>query len=743
MIMRDLLSIADGESPISTPLTLFLVQLLVVVSFSKLLGLLLRKVKQPMVIAEVITGIILGPSVFGHIPNYSKILFPASSIATFNVIAQVGLIIFLFIVGLELDVAVMKKNMGVAMFISLTAIVTPFLLGLASSYAIYKLAPVDPNVSFASFLLFVGVAMSITAFPVLARIMTESKLIRTRVGVMALSAAAVDDVIAWCILAIVVAIARATSALSALYTFLMLLAFLAVMFLLRFLLHRFAARRQTFAVIRLPVLVMVFLMVFLCAWYTEIIGVHAIFGGFVWGICVPRTYGFNHKLIERIEDIIVIVFLPLYFTYSGLRTNISSLNDGTSVGLTILIIFTACVGKIVGATAAARIAKNSWRESFTIGILMNTKGLVELIVLNVGLDVGVLNTKVFSMFVIMAIVTTVLTQPLLHFVYLRHIKQELKEKSNEKEKSKFSLVSVAVNNQKTLRHMVKLCCSVYQESVNMKVTALLLQEVSDRPSSFLQRIKPQFTEWKQRRESQMNLIRDTVDMDPETGMSLPTPEEAETSEELKIAPSVKSVKFELSSKIVEAVSAPMELVDYLEGRHVDVLLFVAQAQGAKQLLPSLVNTISIAKLEQLVARAFDFDVPELAVIRHSLENSKQTVAVLVENSMKLPIKKVLWIVNKQREAAFMAPILTNMSGTDVTILSVEYPEAVPQGAMKFVTTAKPFEDGLEHIQNYDLVVLAGNRATLDDFSSVYVNSAQKKPVLIVYPPKSELTVDLP
>ncbi|KAF2072448.1 hypothetical protein CYY_006241 [Polysphondylium violaceum] len=422
-------SITNGLNPLASPLTLFIVQLLIIVIVSRVLNYILSYVKQPPVIAEVITGILLGPSVLSRAKAFQDNVFPVGTSTGFtvlNVIANIGLIFFMFMIGLEVDAGILKKNIRNSMIISLSSIILPFAMGIGLAAALFDtLAPAGHE--FGIFCVFVGVAISITAFPVLARILTERNLMHSKVGVISLAAASVDDVIAWILLAVVVSYAKNTgsgSNLTALWTFLLLAAFIAFMFLPVRMALSYIYRNWVKTQAHKHNLIIVLLMcMFASAFFTEVIGVHAIFGAFILGVVVPREDSFHLLITERIETIVTIVLLPLYFTFSGLRTNLSSINSAMAGGLTIVIICVACIGKITGATLASKFCGNGWRESFTVGFLMNTKGLVELIVLNIGLDIGILDQTLFTMFVVMALVTTFITTPVVHFIWTKYQKE--------------------------------------------------------------------------------------------------------------------------------------------------------------------------------------------------------------------------------------------------------------------------------------------------------------------------------
>ncbi|KAJ2081040.1 K(+)/H(+) antiporter [Coemansia sp. RSA 988] len=416
-------SIISGRNPIavstSDPLALFIVQLLIIVCICRFLHLFLRWVYQPTVISEIIGGILLGPTVLGRWKEFSENVFPKDSLVNLNLVANFGLVLFLFMVGLELDPRILKRNFHRSLAISGAGIILPFGLGVATSYALFHVIE-DGDGDFVTFLLFCGVAMAITAFPVLARILIEQNLLKTTVGSISISAAAIDDVVSWCLLALVIALTNNSSGITALWVFLVGSGWTLFVLLLVKPLYMWYLGRNGVLKGREPtqlVLFVTFMMVLISAFFTDAIGIHAIFGGFLVGIIVPHDGGFAIKVTEKIEDTVQIFFLPIYFALSGLKTNLSDLNDGKTWGLLILICFVAFFGKIVGCTLAARFSKFTWRESLTIGFLMNCKGLVELIVLNIGLDAGVINSKIFTMMVVKALVTTFVTTPAVVWLY--------------------------------------------------------------------------------------------------------------------------------------------------------------------------------------------------------------------------------------------------------------------------------------------------------------------------------------
>eukprot|EP00027_Filamoeba_sp_ATCC50430_P004815 CAMPEP_0168560814 /NCGR_PEP_ID=MMETSP0413-20121227/11262_1 /TAXON_ID=136452 /ORGANISM="Filamoeba nolandi, Strain NC-AS-23-1" /LENGTH=792 /DNA_ID=CAMNT_0008592143 /DNA_START=9 /DNA_END=2387 /DNA_ORIENTATION=- len=418
-----------GEIGEQDELSLFLLEVMTIIVLSRVLSFFMKKyLKQPSVVAELISGIILGPTALGKIPNFSAWLFPLTEMPIINVIAQIGIIFFMFIIGIELDPKLMRNKLKSGAIISISSIATPFVLGILFSFVLHK-DNHGENGSFAAFLLFFSVSVSITAFPVLARILTEEKLLTSRVGTLALSAAAINDVIGWLILAFAVSVGSGGTALSAVWTTLAAFGFLAFMavvvrYALGVVQERFLPK---YKFLRQNVVVFTFFILLASAYCTEIIGIHALFGAFTFGAVFPKK---NPQLVEslvhKIEDVVVVFLLPVYFVFTGLRTDLTLLNDGQAWLMALIVLVVACAGKIGGAGIAAKFAGLTFREALTIGILMDTRGLVELIVLNIGLDLGIINKKMFAAEVVMALVTTFATSPLVHFLYTRPvIKQEI------------------------------------------------------------------------------------------------------------------------------------------------------------------------------------------------------------------------------------------------------------------------------------------------------------------------------
>ena len=399
------------------PLAILLIQITTIILVARFCGWIFRKIGQPSVIGEIIAGIILGPSLLGmYFPEFSLALFPSDSMGNLKFLSQIGLILFMFVIGMELDMKVLKNKANDAVVISHASIVFPFALGIGLSYFVYnRFAP--EGINFLSFSLFMGIAMSITAFPVLARIVQERGIHKTKLGAIVITCAAADDITAWCILAVVIAIVKAGNFVSSLYIISLALIFVGVMlFIVKPFLKRIGDLYGSKDNIGKPVVAIFFLILILASYCTEVIGIHALFGAFMTGVIMPDVSKFRSIFIEKVEDVSVILLLPLFFVFTGLKTEVGLLNDPYLWQVTGAIIFVAVVGKFFGSALAAKFVGQNWRDSLTIGALMNTRGLMELIVLNIGLELKVLTPEVFTMMVIMALVTTFMTGPALNLI---------------------------------------------------------------------------------------------------------------------------------------------------------------------------------------------------------------------------------------------------------------------------------------------------------------------------------------
>jgi Kef-type K+ transport system membrane component KefB len=477
------------------PLALLLFQIIVIVLVARIFGWIFRKIGQPSVIGEIIAGIVLGPSLFGlYFPDMKDALFPLASLGNLQMLSQVGLILFMFVIGMELDLKALKNKANEAVVISHASIVIPFALGIGLSYLIYpNFVPKEIDtatgivafkIPFLSFSLFMGIAMSITAFPVLARIVQERGIHKTKLGTIVITCAAADDITAWCILAAVIAIVKAGSFISSLYVIgLAVVYVMGMLFVVKPFLKRIGELYSKKDNIKKSVVAIFFLTLIVSAYLTEIIGIHALFGAFMTGAIMPDISKFRNVFIEKVEDIAVILFLPLFFVFTGLNTNIGLLNDAYLWKVTGLIISVAVVGKFFGSALAAKFVGQNWRDSLTIGALMNTRGLMELVVLNIGLDLGVLSPKVFTMMVIMALVTTFMTGPLLDIINFIFKSREYIIPSEVKKGSKFKILISFGNNEKG-KSLLRLANSlVKNEPEDANITAMHLT-MSDEMHSY-------------------------------------------------------------------------------------------------------------------------------------------------------------------------------------------------------------------------------------------------------------------
>ena len=394
-------------------------QIAVILVAARIVGFLFQKINQPQVMGEMVAGILLGPSLLGWLaPGVSAALFPPASLSYLNALSQVGLVVFMFVVGLALNPSELHGYGHAAVLTSHVSIVAPFCLGgLTALYLYPRLS--DDGVTFTGFALFMGAAMSITAFPVLARILSERGLVRSRMGTLAIACAAVDDVTGWCILAYIVVLVRVThAARPAWVTIAGSIAYVLIMlFVVRRILPAFerAFRKRDRLTDNLVATIVV--LVLASALATEWLGIHLLFGAFLMGAIMPKTPEFTRYLLHKFESVTVVLLLPLFFAYTGLRTRIG-VGGGRAIWFySAIVIVVAITGKLGGSMFAARLAGMPWREAASLAILMNTRGLMELVILNIGLDIGVISPAMFSIMVLMALVTTFMTTPLLEWVY--------------------------------------------------------------------------------------------------------------------------------------------------------------------------------------------------------------------------------------------------------------------------------------------------------------------------------------
>lgn len=401
----------------SHPLSIALLQIIIIIAISRIFSYMMRLVGQPAVIGEILAGIFLGPSLLGAVfPEVWSAVFPLASLQNLHAMSTIGLSLFMFIIGLELDISMLNSRVQTALFVSHASILVPFFMGVVLAHYLYTdFAP--GGVSFLTYGLFMGVSMSITAFPVLARIIQERGLSRTPLGVMAITCAATDDITAWCILAVVIAIAKAGTISSALLTLVLAALYVTFMFkVIKPLLLRFSQIFTRKNKIGRPFVAISILLLLTSAYVAEIIGIHALFGAFLAGVTIPQDVKIRETLREKIEDVSLLLFLPIFFAFTGLRTQIGLLVSDGLWHICALVLLVAVSGKILGTLFSARIMGQSWRNSLALGALMNTRGLMELVVLNIGYDLGIITPEIFVVLVIMAVSTTFMTGPLLNLI---------------------------------------------------------------------------------------------------------------------------------------------------------------------------------------------------------------------------------------------------------------------------------------------------------------------------------------
>lgn len=466
------------------PLAILLAQIVMIILTARIFGWFFKRIGQPTVIGEIIAGIVLGPSLVGmYFPEFSVALFPEESLGNLKFLSQIGLILFMFVIGMELDVKVLKNKASEAVVISHASIVIPFAMGIGLSYFVYnQFAPA--GVEFLSFSLFMGIAMSITAFPVLARIVQEREIHKTRLGAIVITCAAADDITAWCLLAVVIAIVKAGDFVGSLYVIsLAFLYVLVMLYVVKPFLKRIGDLYAEKENVGKPVMALFLLLLIMSSYATEVIGIHALFGGFMMGAIMPDITKFRMIFIEKVEDVSVILLLPLFFVFTGLHTQVGLINDPYLWKVTGAIIGVAVVGKFLGSALAARFVGQNWHDSLTIGALMNTRGLMELIVLNIGLELKVLTPEVFTMMVIMALVTTFMTGPALNvlgFIFKNKSEAAPAEVIDE---SKYRILISFGNNEKG-KSLLRLANGLTKKQKKASVITAMHLSQSDELHSF-------------------------------------------------------------------------------------------------------------------------------------------------------------------------------------------------------------------------------------------------------------------
>lgn len=400
----------------------FFLQLTVILAACKLAGLAAQRVGQPQVVGEMIAGVVLGPSLLGRVaPELQSDLFPTG---TSNVVlytaAQVGLVLYMFIIGLNFDVDHVRQRAGTAAAVSITGTVAPLAVGALAAIPLLGAGGFfGDGVNLGMAMMFLGASIAITAFPMLARIIFEKKLTGTSLGTLALACGATADAISWCILAAVLAIHRSSPMLAVVAIGGGLLYTVVLLTIGRRGLSPLGRMADDNRAVTPSMLSTVLILLMACAWFTDVIGIYAIFGAFILGVAMPSGF-FATDLTDKLEPLTTKLLLPLFFVYSGLNTQIGLVNSPALWGVTLGLIVVAVVGKGVACAVAARLSKVPTRESVALGALMNARGLIELILLNIGLEAGIITPTLFTILVLVAVVTTLMTSPIFEWVYGRH-----------------------------------------------------------------------------------------------------------------------------------------------------------------------------------------------------------------------------------------------------------------------------------------------------------------------------------
>ncbi|MDO9633471.1 MAG: cation:proton antiporter [Paludibacter sp.] len=463
------------------PLAMLLMQIIAILIVSRIAGWFFIKIGQPTVIGEILAGILLGPSLLGlFYPETYNFLFAPESLGNLYILSQVGLVLFMFVIGMELNIGMLRSKMGTTYVISHASIIIPYFLGMLFAYFVYE-EFASGQTDFLSFALFIGISMSITAFPVLARIVQEKGLTKTHLGQISIACAAFDDVTAWCILAAVIAIAKTGSIASSLFTIGLAVSYILFMlYVIKPFLKKIGNIYSNKEVINKSVIAFIFLILTLSAFATQLIGIHALFGAFLAGVIMPELPKFRKLIIDKIEDVALTLLLPLFFVYTGLRTEIGLLNTPHLWWITTVLILFAIAGKFFGGALSAKLMGESWRDSLSIGTLMNTRGLMEIVVLNIGYEMGILPKPIFVMLVLMALVTTFMTTPLLSLIQKIFPEKNLEEEYHKHQARGIFKVLIALGNPENGKALINVAKSVLDGVKNtLSVTALHITPGSD------------------------------------------------------------------------------------------------------------------------------------------------------------------------------------------------------------------------------------------------------------------------
>ena len=428
---------------IQSPFGILLLQIMVILLFCRIFSGIFRLIRQPTVVGEILAGIVLGPSILGYFfPQISGFLFPVSSLGNIELLSQFGLILFMFVIGMELDIDHVRKKLKETILISHTSIIIPFFGGMLIAYFIYDNYAAHQT-PFLPFALFIGIALSITAFPVLARIIQEKGLTKSHLGTITLASAANGDITAWCLLAVVVAIAQTNGLLSAVYNIFFSAVYMLCMFLvIRPFMRMIGQIYHNEEIIDKRLVAFIFFVLIISSFLTKSLGLHALFGAFMAGVIMPADIKFRKIMSEKVEGVALALFLPLFFVSTGLKTEIGLLNSPELWQLCGLFILIAILGKVCSATLTARFVGETWKDSLYIGALMNTRGLNELIILTIGYELKILPQPIFVMFVIMTLVTTFMTNPIVGFIqFCFRVKEKVPElKKPERQKGIFKIL---------------------------------------------------------------------------------------------------------------------------------------------------------------------------------------------------------------------------------------------------------------------------------------------------------------
>lgn len=452
---------------IMEPAAMLLLQIISILLVSRVFGFLFVKIGQPTVIGEILAGIVLGPSLLGYFfPEAYSFLFAPDSLSNIYILSEIGLVLFMFVIGMELDLSALKNKMGTTFVISQASIVIPYFMGMWLAYYLYEEFAAGQT-DFISFALFIGISMSITAFPVLARIVQEKGLTKSHLGTISIASAAFNDVTAWCVLAAVIAISKTGSLDSSLFNIGLAVAYILVMmFLVKPFLKRIGEIYKNSEVVNKSVFAFFLLVLIISAYITQLIGIHALFGAFLAGVIMPPLPSFRKLIVDKVEDVSLTLLLPLFFVYTGLRTEIGLLNTPYLWWIAFIFIVVAVVGKFIGSAFSAKVLGETWKDSLSIGILMNTRGLMELIVLNIGYEMGILPPPIFVMLVIMALVTTFMTTPILSLINFLFPEKRIREEYERHQSLGIFKALIAMGNPENGKPLLNVAKTVLDGTKN-------------------------------------------------------------------------------------------------------------------------------------------------------------------------------------------------------------------------------------------------------------------------------------